>query len=632
MAVRNRLAVFILILVIFSVSPAQLTPQQQQPTAAQAEKQKAAEELQVKAYEMLEQVGNSVSMLKLPENRAYMYAAIGDIVWKNDEKLGRKLFRDAANEIVQANNTPRETSTTQQNLEIAFGRPEILSLRRMVLQAAAVRDAEMALELLVVTRPADLALDMQNYVPPPALVDRTAGIPISPPTQQTAGNMRAQQEIMLEQSLIRKAAEQDPEKAAKLIRELWSKGITTEIIGLVQKIAQKDSKLANSLLAGTVQKLGEIDLAKSNSELNTAVFFLRTFTMAETSAPADKSAQPLKIENMAAKDLANKIADALLRLTANNETAFRNALPILQKHAPERVAQVKQKQAALKNQKPATATPSAAAGSPRAGQNNTLASLSDPNASVETLAADALKVQGQTRRSFYDKIANMAVASGDLEGARSLLQNAPQSKERDEVINGLNARIAQKALREGKLDEMRKIIDLMPAGNAKVEQIVDLAVASYRQNTEASKDNAEKLLEDANRMVNNYPGNRDEFDGLVKVISGYAVIEPDRAFNMLSPVIEQVNEISQASAVLAKYNKQTNFVRDGEMIMTNGLGGGSGVRYSRFGREIKALAQADFERTRSLIDQFRRDDIRLFARLFVAQSILRERVGLEGQN
>lgn len=629
MAVRNRLTVFILILIIFSASPAQLTSTPP-ATGAQAEKQKAAEELQNKAYEMLEQVGNSVSMLKLSENRAYMYAAIGDIVWKNDEKLGRKLFRDAANEIVQANNTPRETSATQQSLEITFGRPEILSLRRMVLQAAAVRDAEMALELLAVTRPADLALDMQNYVPPPTLVDRTAGIPISPPTQQTAGNMRAQQEIMLEQSLIRKAAEQDPEKAAKLIRELWSKGITTEIIGLVQKIAQKDSKLANSLLAATVQKLGEIDLAKSNSELNTAVFFLRTFAMAEPAAPADKSAQPLKIESIAAKDLANKIADALLRLTANNDTAFRNALTILQKLAPERVAQVKQKQAALKNQKPAA--PSGTAGAPRPGQNNIPASLSDPNATAETLAADALKVQGPTRRSFYEKISGMATISGDLEGARSLLQNAPQSKERDDVINQLNAKIAQKALREGKLDEMRKIIDLMPPGNAKVEQIVDLALASYRQNTEVSKDNAEKLLEDAHRMVNNYPGDRDEFDGLIKVVSGYAVIEPDRAFNMLGPVIEQVNEISQASAVLAKYNKQTNFVRDGEMIMTNGLGGGSGVRYSRFGREIKALAQADFERTRSLIDQFRRDDIRLFARLFVAQSILRERVGLEGQN
>jgi hypothetical protein len=623
----------ILILILAATSVVYTQTQTTAPTAEdRAAKQAAAEELEKNALEMLDQVSGGVALLKLPENRAFIYASIGDLIWKADEKQARKLFRDAANEIVMANNTPREVSETQSLMEMNIGRPEINNLRRMVLQTIAMRDGELALELLPVTRPADIALELQNYVPPVTSATQAPG-PAAPMIVSSGGlfsggvgNIKAAQEIQLEQSLIRRAAEQNPERAVKLIRESLAKGITPEIMGLLQKVAVKDAKLANTLLGEVVQKLMEFDYSKSRQEMNAAISFLKIYGIPQavsTASPAGKNAPALKIEDGAARSLAVKIADSLMRMTNGNDPAFSTALPILEKLAPEKVALIKQKQAALKNQKPATA-----ASGPRSPQSQTPASLLDMNATPEMLVADAGKAQqANMRRSLYQRTANLAGA--DFEKVRSLLQSAPQSKERDDAVTVVNARMAQKALRDGKLDEVRKVIDQMPAGNQKVEQIVDLAIASYRQNSKESKENAAQLMIDATQMVNSFPDNRDEIDGLLKVISGFATIEPDRAFSMLPAVIEKVNEVSQASAILARYNKQTTSFRDGEMLMVSGLNS-SGVRFARFGREIKALSQTDFGRTRSLIDQFNRDDVRLFAKLFVAQSILKQQIGLEG--
>jgi hypothetical protein len=52
--------------------------------------------------------------------------------------------------------------------------------------------------------------------------------------------------------------------------------------------------------------------------------------------------------------------------------------------------------------------------------------------------------------------------------------------------------------------------------------------------------------------------------------------------------------------------------------------------FFRYGKELKMLAQADLGRTRALVDQFRRQDVRLFINMFIAQAVLKEKIGLDG--
>jgi hypothetical protein len=62
------------------------------------------------------------------------------------------------------------------------------------------------------------------------------------------------QEIALEQRFAVLAAEQNPDKAIKLIKESLAKGISYNVLPLLQKLNQKDEKKASALADDVVKK------------------------------------------------------------------------------------------------------------------------------------------------------------------------------------------------------------------------------------------------------------------------------------------------------------------------------------------------------------------------------------------
>ncbi|HEX8246681.1 MAG TPA: hypothetical protein VF599_00735 [Pyrinomonadaceae bacterium] len=615
---------FICLLIIFSIacasSFAQFPLKKSDP-----EKEKAALELEKNAVELLEQAISETAALKLPENRALIYTMAGDLLWSKDEKRARGLFRGAAGEIVQIINTKAENSNsrgweTENGVTQGFDRRqmEIFSLRQMVLRTLAERDAEMALEILQTTRPPEVAAEMQTYVMPPTSAPNSTQKQTSPTPPAAPRNLRVEQEIRLEQGLLAKAAEQDPSKAAQRIRDNLEKGFSMEIISALQKIYKKDAELATKLFDETIQKLLGTDLSK-NQNLIFASALLRPYAFPPKENPNAKSEPRLALGEKSAKDIANKIADTFMKATNFREISFLNSmLPVLQKIVPERVAQLKQKEAALKKQMPQNTR-----------TTQVPATLNDPNATPEKMIAEATRAQPQMRGALYRQAAFRAGSGGDAERIRALLQSQPESKERDDAIAFLDSNLVLSHLRAGKTDEARRLIDRLPFGAAKAELLVQLAVALYRLNTKESKESALRVMSEAREMVKDFPEDKDEMDNLAKVIAGFAVVDPERAFAMLSPIIEQVNEVVNAQAVLARFNRQTQSFRDGELVIANSFGA-LNAKVFRYGRELKMLAESDFTRTRGLIDQMRRDDVRVFVKLFIAQSILKERIGLTG--
>jgi hypothetical protein len=496
---------------------------------------------------------------------------------------------------------------------------EIFNLRQMVLRTLAERDAEMALEILVTTRAPEVAAEMQTYVMPNATAPNAAQKQQTPTQTPVVRNFRVEQEIRLEQSLVAKSVEQDPQKAAQKIRENLEKGFSLEIVFALQKMYKKDAELATKLFEETIQKLLAADLTKPQSNINFAVNLIRPYAFPPKENPSAKSQPRLVMDEKSVRDVANKIVDTFMKATSSNQLSGLNyALPVLQKLAPEKIAQLKQKQTALNKQSPQNT---------RAAQ--IASAVNNPNATPEQLIADASKAQPSLRGAFYRQAAMRGISAGEPEKVLALLQNLPDSRERNDALAFLNSNIASRLLQAGKTDEARRLIDQMPFGAAKAEQLVQLAVASFRLNTKESRENALRIMNEAREMVKDFPEDKDETDALVKVIAGFAVIEPDRAFAMLAPVIEQANEVINAQAILARYNKQTQSFRDGELVIAGSFGA-LNAKVFRYGRELKMLAQHDFTRTRGLIDQFRRDDVRLFIKIFIAQSILKERIGLEG--
>ena len=133
-----------------------------------------------------------------------------DLYWKFDEKRARELFRNSATEILSYNQEAekeRREATAQNMLNDLFDfRSDI---RNEILPLIANHEAELALELLGQTRPAKLAEVMAR-----------AAMPNKPSNDiLNIDRMKAANELALEQQFALLAADENPDKAIKLIKD-----------------------------------------------------------------------------------------------------------------------------------------------------------------------------------------------------------------------------------------------------------------------------------------------------------------------------------------------------------------------------------------------------------------------------
>ena len=136
---KSRRLLVITILFLFSFS---LFAQD----AENAEKQKR---LQKFAEEILTDAKN----LKLPENRAIVLAQVGSHLWQTDRERAEKLFRESINELINAQNEAENEDDQDYTFQgLLYGQ----SPRVSILNLIAGRDAELALELQLKSRPASL--------------------------------------------------------------------------------------------------------------------------------------------------------------------------------------------------------------------------------------------------------------------------------------------------------------------------------------------------------------------------------------------------------------------------------------------------------------------------------------------
>jgi hypothetical protein len=582
------------------------------PAESKEEKEKARLELEKKAIALLNRTADEASLLKLPENRAYVYANAADLLWTHDEKRARRLFRDAAEQIILA----------QAELDKAAGETPVFGLpntqpRSQILQMIARRDADLALELLIQTRSPRLIAEMQKAAATIAASQAPAPTSAAVGTAGFEGKFLAQNELRLEQSFAALAAENNPEKAVKMIRESLAKnGVTSEVFQTLRRLTQKDEETAKSLLSDVIGKLLESDFSKKENERRAAYSFLMQFSpRKETAAQTDANKQKiLKADERQLKDVANKIVDNFLQ--AKNYNALMEAgsvMPLLEKLVPERAAQIKNKKLELKKTAPESMVDIEA-----------MNAVNSSDATPQELIKNASKIPAGMRSFTYERAVTQLVEKGEGELARQLLNEAPASAERDRALSLVDSRLANKAIRDGKLDDARKFIGKIANKQSQIEQLVVMARAFYAKNTKEDREAAGKLMDEAKQLLSYEPENEEEINGLLAIIAGYAVIEPERSFKLLEPLVLQTNELLHALALVAKYNKRDQRFRNGEMSFVSGMGQmrGSIMRYRG---DLALLAAFDFERTRMLADRLTRSDAQAIARLALAQSVLEKR-------
>lgn len=584
---------------------------QAQTATPDPEKEQAKKEENERIVQMLDQVISDAALLRLPQNKAFVLAMAGDLYWKFDEKKARDLFRSAASEVLAYNlDTEREK---RESTEMYAEFLDMNDPRTQVLPLVGKNDPEFALELLFQTRPASLAEAMLKAAAPDAPSASGNMFSYSPEAQ------RVRRELEMEQRFALLAADENPDRAIKMIKDSLSKGISYNVLQLLQKLHKKDEKKASELASDVVRKLIDTDLTRKNDELGVAINYLQFMSRSGNApAEAESKSKPFRFSDAQARDLAGKMVNTFMQPSnsASMSMFLSRALPLLEKLVPEKTGLLKQRQAEIQKNLPTEM---------RNAQR--MQRLWDPNSTPEQILAEIPKLPNEMERiNAYQAIAGKIGQITDEARARKLIDQIGDEKARARAQEQFDSTKISRAAATGKLEEARKLIGALTNKSIQIQKLVALAQQFHKKGTEVDIESAKDLMKSARSLVNETPEDEDELNTLMEVVRGYAAVEPEAAFRLFEPIVDQFNDVIHASAILSKYNKNNRSFKRGELILrtTNTGPTVQGILLFRYLSQIQLLGKADLGRMGSLADRFQRSDARTLVKLVAIQGVSRD--------
>lgn len=580
-----------IILIALILSPA-LRAQTLPSQPSKDEEEKARQELERRTLQLLEEVVSDAQTLKLMENRVIVEASAADLLWPRDEKRARTFFRNALTGLAEAYGNASDKSASRLTSDWM-----LIQLRYQLLRMVARRDPQLALDLLALSRP-------------PAREDG----------QQISAMQ--DQELMLEQSLAAETVASDPKRALQMAEESLSKGVSGTVLSLLRRLQQKDADAAQKFLSSIIRKLQTENFQRNSSAAFVAQELLqaalRQQEPAAQKSPPPSNIKPLSFDDRTRRELAEMIVRGALDASASNPSLFmlKSMLPDLERLVPERAEQLRARVAeAQKMLDPETR---------KWFEYESILNKGTADAILEAAA----KASPEMRAPLYSVAASKLMEAGDTERARQVITENLPGEMREQALARLDQRAVARSLEQGKLDEARQLISRIPSKHRRAAQIALLVTALAKK---GERKMALELLEETKNLINRQPENQQEIFTLLAVARAYAAVDPPRAFELIEPVVDQANEMISAAALLDKFGSGQGMFRKGEMVLHPGFLAAN-TTFAQYARELGTLARADFLRTKSVADKFQRNEVRLMARLLIAQSVLSDRQAVQEED
>jgi hypothetical protein len=583
-----------------------ITFAQTSPTESQSDKEKKQKELEKQVLQMLDQAVGDATTLRLPRNRAIVFGIAGDLFWKFDEKRARQLFRDMANDLIVSDLEAEKEKKESNDSERFYG-GDSENARSIVLVLVAKHDADLALELLVQTRSAKITEALAKAAQPKKKEE--SGMFNSNQTDYLA-----RWELNAEQEFAVLAAEQNPDKAIKLFRDSLAKGLSFSVLSLLSTINKKDADKAKTLADEIIKKIVDTDLTKKREDMEAVAGFLQIATRPETAATAKQKFY--KFSDGQTKEIAGKLFTTFMAPSNSLETSmmFSQVQSVLEKVLPEKAALLKQRKAELSKNLP-----------PEMKQWEQMGKIWNPNSTAEELLAEIPKLNERMRESAYESLGQKIAKIEDEAKAKKLIDQIPDEKSRERATEKYESAKIDRTAGAGNLEAAKKLIGNLGQKKNQIKKLVALALEFKKKKTEKDLETAANLMKDAKGLANEFPEDEDELNDLMEVVKGYAIINPNEAFRLFDPIVDQINDYVQASAILSKYDKHSENFKKGELLLsTNQSYWNRGMLVFRYIGQMQLLGKADLTRMTTLSDKFQRNDSRTIVKLFVAQGFLKE--------
>lgn len=535
------------------------------------------QEIQRQSYLLVDEITIGALSLKLPENRSHVLADAAYLLWEKDEQRARNLFRDSFNTLTMVTVPNQNKDDKNQNRDLLLA---TTSLRNELLLKIARRDEQLALELL-------------RSLPP---------TPADPPGQRYGV-------FDIEQEIANEAAVRDPKRALKLARESLAKKLTPQILNLLFRLHQLDQELSLKLAGEIIDKLQTRNFA---TDINASWIAseLLVSSRIRNAAPVlqARSGGRLELSSEQRRQLVDMIATAALGLSGNATLlhVISNVMPEIEEFAPERVALLKRKVEAFnqtlnKEQKGWQ-------------KYNSLIG----NATPEEILAGAETADSNHRRMLQQQAVVLAVMRKRADSLRNYIANEVKDDgTRRELIDALDTEQINAALRQGDADALRTVVLGVRVKEERARAMTAMAVLLEKK---GDHEEALRLLDEARALVKSDFSSDTQTNALLALVGAYALVEPAKAFVLIEATIDRAND-QIAKLLLLDKVVSTGVVKSGEIFLRkSGIMGD--VVMLKYGKALAALANADFARTRAVADRLSRNELRLFAKLMLAQTLL----------
>ncbi len=527
-------------------------------TVVSTNKDGISPEVKKEAVAFLRETSTDVNGLRTLENRISFSAELAGLMWFEDEKEARTMFQTAMSDFRQlfaqydAQLNASETASGEEQIYSPVA-SEAGQLRRKFMKAVAVRQQ---IATAIAEHDPQLALDFFN----------DTGLLITNPTykKQIEG-----QDSYFENRMLMLIAEKDVDTALKYARKSLEKGFNYETLSLLRKIYEKDADKGISF--------GEDILARLKSDKSDPENFYIYNSLLDLGAQSFDSAKgqsgkkPIFSEQ-AVREIADLFAQQILARSDDEGSGFVSFLPQIEKYAPSRAAQIRQKFDIKK---------------PRRGGSVESSAVSPPPPSPDS------NTGAESPENAMDQIAKLNT------------QQLPK-EEREKIVASA-----------------RKTIGGIKDPNQKIMALTALALQISKL---GDKELAVEIMDEGRNLVNLQPKNYLDFMKIWMLAGGYSQIDAGKSFNILEDAVFRLNETISAFIKVGEFmDINGDLIDDGE-IQVGSFGGGISRELLRnlgaTDTTIRSLAVADFTRTRALANKFDRPEVRILAKMLILRGVL----------
>jgi hypothetical protein len=542
-------------------------------SAVGQEQREAEKELEQKAFTLLEEIIEQAPTLKLVENRVMIQATAAGLIWKQDEKQARIIFKDATASLAEHINSV-DPSNPQYDIMVQT----LSELRINLLDIITQLDPQLALELLHATRQPSLSRSHSSYSPPDI-------------------------EIQLEGRLAGLIAARDPQRALDIARVSLTKGVSYELINTLSQLQSRDREAAAALSQEIIARL------KAENRMTpdvSGIAFSLAYMFRSQEGDERSFRELLNFLTGAALNasLSGKVNQSESYLARNLLSQLQPLMPEIEKYAPSRAAALRRKFAELDR-----------VTDPYTSSLIDMGKLTQ-DGTVDEALDFVEKMPPEASGQGYQQVIRKAAVLGEYDRARQLANSEVlEPIQRKAMLEEIDRQALWQAANQGSLKEARQMLTKLHSVEERASALIQMANMTSDKNDLKT---ARQFLAEAFDAVAGKATNYRHLQTQLQLAQAYLSFDSDRSFEIMNQIIEQLNELMTAAAALDGF--ENNYLKNGEWMPAGGSALNNMVVTCN--QQIAALARADFDRARSLAEKWQRREVQLKAQLMIVQPVL----------